>query len=877
MDKLDQVDAFVRHHIFARIFNYSRNSLRNNTKLVNINHSRPVRGSVYNNVIQVELPDQDNFYYLYICSATPLSNLVNSVTEWTTLSDVSNDLNIRLDVYSEEMRLMSKSSSYVRSISAHQVAIIVPQKVFNRYGIPRTTDMYLTISDDTDGVDDRTIISHSPIVANTWDSITASISDPSNAGKITVLVNGWDYEPSVVPSLVDPSLDFVDIVIDHNIVISFTQSLENRATYYSPGESLYKDIVAVPESLNPSNTVYTFDTFDISVRDTDTGKGLPLQFIAEQSVSQLTHDAIGVSSYIIDALFDTLVGDHYELVVKVSDFDKGNENWENGDFTKRLYLETPEVISSAFMNGLYPKVPVWTAARLESSSYARYLTELGDITIPAHYRVASQISGLGYHSFVVLIGRHSGQVPTPDATLTSFFIRKPIYWESSPLEVLLFSNGMKVRDDRYRVTSDSGGTIEVTVSPELVLPNDRDVQYTVIDKPTCFSFIKSPISTDRALSFPNTGSKFRVYRKVASSYHDHLGLLSNDAYDELVSGGNRYFAVHTNEDEHILYFSEAAYGETFIVSVEDHANVQLLYSRNISDGSALHFLLTTRADTGVSIPILVAGEYEVYLNGRYLILGLDYQIFNIMDSDGFTKGNDLVIQNKRWILDTNDVEIYKTNTHTKTSETGRVIDRRIPCTASNEAWFEGLSKLIVNGRLISPARVTREKDHFLLDAGVSTNGNAYHFCVPINNALHSQYLQYEESQYQADRNSITNYYANMYDYENNQPIIVPEVHRVYSTYITEVIKRILTGVIPVTYVNDDDAILDQINSLDWLRQYDLVLLNNLIDTDYDDVYPIALDNVTAPDLNTYLFINRFVTILIGDDHITDHDVIFQRA
>lgn len=873
MAPLTEIKQYVHQHIFEHIFNYACNSLRNNVACVTMNSGRPIRGSIYNNVIQAELPDRNNFYYLYLCSGDALSNLLRDVEDWALLADVANDHGIRLDVYSDDMRMLSKSVCYIKAVSEHQIAVLVPQKVFARYSIPHSSKMYITISDDTDGVDDRAVISHSPEVSIRWDDILNAVGDPANAGKCTVYVNGWDYDPSRIGQVVDPTKDFVDLVIDHNVVLAFTQSLENRKTYYSSEEALYKDLI-IMDDLNVDDKVFTYDTFDIAVRDIDTGKGLSFHYIADQSVSQLTHDIISVSSYIIDDIFDLLVGDHYELVIKVSDFNKGNVHWANGNFTQRLYLESAEFVQAALLDGLYPKVPVWTADRLESSAYSKYLTRLVDIAEGLEDTLKSQIQCLGYHEFINLIGRHHGSIEVTDNPLSTFIIDKPIYWDDFDLEVMVFSNGLKVRDDRYSLTMDDGRFLGVSFLPDLDLPTEPDVQYVLIEKPKPFTYTITPSAVNRSLAIPNTGISFRSYRKVSSAYHDHLGLLGNDAYNEINSAGNLYFSVVTDEHFHTLYFSTTSYDEDFVIALEDGSNVQLLYNRNVNDGSALSFPLITESISGENVPILVDGEYETYLNGHYLTRSIDYEIFPIIDGDGFTKGNTLVIQNKRWLQESNDVEIYKTNTFSRTSEVGYVVDRRIPCSDSNEVWIDGLSRLYVDGKLIPHSKISRNKDHYLLDPGVSTNGNVYHMKVAINSSIHREFLPYEDTQYQADRNAITAYYGNLYDYENTQPIVVPSVHKVYSVYLTEVIKRIVSGSMVVEYINDDQAILDQLLTLDWLRQYDLILSTNKINKDYVDLYPIALDNVEVNTLDQYLFINRLVSILIGDDHVNDGNVLF---
>ncbi len=876
MPSLSELKDYVHHYIFRDIFNYACNTLRNNTELITLNQGRPIRGSIYNNVIQTELPDNNNFYYLYLCSEMVLSNLLRDTTEWTSLTDIITNNRLRLDIYSDKHLVVSKAVVYGRAIDAHQVGFIIPEKVMQTYGIGHGTTMYLTISEDTDVANDRTIISHAPIVSDRYSDIVDALTDTNNAGKMTIYINGMDCDPNRAIPLIDSNNDYVDLIIDNNIVFEFAVSLGDRQIYTSTEESLHKDIIMIPRSLN-ADRVYTYDTFDLAVRDTDTGEGLALPYLADESVSQLSHNAISVSSYLIDAIFDILLGTHYELVVQVSDYSKDNALQPNGNLTEYLYRKDDIFVNMAFKDGLYPKIPVWTGDRLEASEYSKTMTRLVNLGDTLEEQVASQVESVGYHNLVNLVCRHNGVVPFTGTELDFITIDKPFYWSTTDLDILLYANGIKIPANRYSITADDGDNISVSFDTPYIVPLDATIQYVFMKAEEPFSYDMTPSPTNRLLLIPNNGIGYRAFRRVDSSYHEHLGLLGSAAYEEINPAGNVYFTRTEDGDNYSLYFSTTAYAEDFVIAMEEGSLINLMYNRNVNDGSALHFFLETETLSGLTVPVLSEGTYEIYLNGHYLIKELDYIIVPIIDNDNFLKGYDVVIQNKRWLLPDNDVEIYRTNQTWKSSDVGFVVDRRIQCNHNNEVWVEGLSRLFVNGKLVDPDDVIRHNGHFELANGVSTNGNAYHSVVSISNDVVRTYGPFELPLYTSDRQDIVNYFAHIYDYTPTQPIIVPNTHRIYSVYLTEVIKRIVAGTLIVNYIADDQSILAQLASVEYLKQYDLFFQTNHIDLDYTDMYPIALENVEVLELNEYLFINRLVTIVLGADHVNDGEVLFVRS
>ncbi len=122
--------------------------------------------------------------------------------------------------------------------------------------------------------------------------------------------------------------------------------------------------------------------------------------------------------------------------------------------------------------------------------------------------------------------------------------------------------------------------------------------------------------------------------------------------------------------------------------------------------------------------------------------------------------------------------------------------------------------------------------------------------------------------------SIINYFDANYDQVISDPLIVPYTHFVYSSYLNEIIRRILDDTITVVNTNNDEALVNQLYEYDYLRKFDTVLGNDKIDLRFVDVFPGYLAQVSTDDLDKYLFINRLVKIVLGSDAISDGSIVY---
>ena len=874
MSTSNETREYVNQYIFDEIFNHSCNTLRSNIKLAILNKGRIIIGAFYNNVVQLELPDTNTFYYGYLCSNIGLSNLLLDVTDWLRLDHVVNEKDVAISIFTGNHKIIPPASVYVKSTTCNQLAVIVPRKVMQLIDDSQN-DVYLTISSDTDGVDDRTMISHIPGVQDELNSILNAINTIDNKYLFTT-INGYHYIPSQISSLATTD-DYVDLTIDYNVQFDFTVNLEDRNTYLSDEEQLYKDIIIIPRSYT-NNRIWTYDTINIIIRDRFSGKGIMLPYTAEESVSQLSATSFGITSSIIDAALDVLGNGNYEMYIQVSDFNKSSIRGDTGVLTQYLYTQNDEFLRDALLNRLSPNILAWTASRLESSSYVKTLTSMLMYRDTDEETVQRQIETLGYYEYIRTICRHTGTIGITDTTLSELLIKKPHYWLDTDVQVRLFSNGYKIPASAFEVIDDTDGIITIQFDPIYNVISGSNIVFTMMpsDYPTVWNFIPSPSS--RAIYIPKD-IPFKAFRKVMSNNQNHLGGYTNEAYEEINIPSNIYFDVSEPDDTRLLFFSTTSYDEEFVIQLTESSmlNVHNNIPRGI-DSLSFPLVMDVANAVGITSNVLFDAIYEVYMNNRYLIAGIDYHVIRVADNSGFIKGYQMVIQNTKHLLAINDIEVYMVNQHIATEEVGYIVDRVIPITQQNEAWVDGLSNLYVDGILVEPSLIERYDNYYELDSNsFAANGQVYRFVLPISNDVYHAHEGYDISQYIIDRSTIALYYMSLYNNTASQPIIVPAVHTIYSVYLNEIIKRIISGDPTVQYFNDDQSIIDQLSDEEWIKEYDLFFQTNKLDMDFIDIYPIIDTNLQVDDIEMYQFINRLVTIIIGSDHVTDGLVQYTRT
>ena len=864
----------VTQKIFSDIFNYTAVTLKNNVKLTIMNNGVTVRNMIYNNVISTLLPDTINTYYLFLCSDVSISNLLAGNKGWVNLEDILNTKKVCADFITIDDKMIPKCMVFGRVNHSGETILAIDVRAYKK--LNTKVDTYLTINVNTDTIGVRTVMSHIPVDRENLPAIMTAVQQyPSD--QYLGFINGFVYRNDIFAKTNIIPSDYYECYHDTNVKFTFIVDLAIRNNYHNSTNTHYQDIIIIPANLSQGET-FTYDTIAIVVRDYN-GKGVYIPFIADDSITQLTHNSFSISSYIIDAAFDKLGVDKGELYVIVSDYSKNNTNDMNGDLTEQLYSLDDSQIMKALMNQLNPHVDCWTADVLAKSVYSKYLIDMTELDKYDKVLIKKQIECLGYYEFATTLCKHNGEFKDLGTVIDTLNIQVPIFWNNTDVYPILYRDGEKIPYSRYTCVRD-GDDLQVKFEVPLPLHFTYSViQYELMVKAKPSAYKCNVDINNSAITIPKQDGTLHVYYRINSMVS---GITEDtyQGYNELTLTNNVFYSVTTTDTEYVIMFTEHAYSNTFVFIFDNNTLVNNHLNVDISDGRTINFIpTTTTIGSNETVNILPNGNYDVYCNGRFMVKGIDYCISKLLNVHDLTAigGYDIVIQNLKVLHDseTNHISIYNTNQVVLSSDIGYIVDGIIPRNTNNDAWIRGISRLFVNGKLVPFDCVTQTSTHYVIDARYTSNGYIYQFTNAVSRDFYDTYKDYMDVNYFNNRNVVTEYFVNGYHYTNIEPVIIQYGNKIYSSYLNEIIHRIIEQTVTINFINDDTDIINQLRDYEYLKKFDVIFNDpNLINKRFVDIYPEYLAQIKISDLNHYLYIQRLVKLVIGDDLVTDHRVVY---
>lgn len=864
----------VTQKIFSDIFNYTAVTLKNNVKLTIMNNGVAVRNMLYNNVLTTLLPDTVNTYYLFLCSDVSISNLLYGNKGWVNLETILNTKKICADFITIDDKMIPKRMVFGRVNHSGETILAIDVRVYKK--LNTRVDTYLTINVNTDTIGIRTVMSHIPVDHENLPAIMAAVQQyPSD--QYLGFINGFVYRNDIFAKQNIIPTDYYECYYDTNVKFTFVVDLATRNNYHNSTNTHYQDIVVIPANLSQGET-FTYDTIALVVRDYN-GKGVYIPFIADDSITQLTHNSFSISSFIIDAAFDKLGINKGELYVIVSDYSKNNTNDMNGDITEQLHRLDDNTIMKALLNKLEPPVPCWSADTLASSIYSKYLVNMAEIDKYDQSLINNQIKCLGYYEFATTLCKHYGEFKELGSEVDTLSIQVPVFWNNTEVYPILYRDGDKIPYNRYTCIRD-GNDILVTFEVSLpLLFSYSTIQYELMVKAKPAAYKCDVDISNSAITIPKQSGTLHVYYKI-NSMVSGITEDTHQGYNELALANNVFYSVNITDTDYVIVFTERAYSNTFVFMFDNHTLVNIHPNVDIADGRTLNFIPTTStSDLNDVINVLPASNYEVYCNGRFMVKGIDYCISKLSNVNDVTAlgGYAIVLQNLKVLHDdkTNHISIYNTNQVVLSTDIGYVVDGIIPRNINNDAWVEGISRLFVNGKLVPFNCVTRTPTHYVIDSRYTSNGYVYQFINAVSHDFYDAYKDHMDMSYFDNRNVVTEYFVDGYTHTYTEPVIIQYGNKLYSSYLNEIIHRIIEQTITVNFINDDTDIINQLRNYEHLKQFDVIFSNpNFINKRFIDIYPEYLAQIKINDLNHYLYIQRLVKLILGSDVVTDHRVVY---
>lgn len=866
---------------FQNIWNEPASELRANIvpKLI---QERSVSGNISYGGELYTLPTTNEPYYVYaIPESLMYAYAARQVPDvWISTKELCNTYNILMHVYHLSGIIIQKDCAFFRKIGSYYLLAI--KKKMSATCIPflEMKNMRFTMYFDSDAVNKITVGSWFIPNVDTNSTVRRQIYEfiqncPHGIDHTTVYSNGYEVVYSDMSSLQQGT--YVDVIHDENGILAFDVDLTDVAqnvAYYSDRDKTYRQLIHTPKALNPDNKVLTHNTCDIHIRvkneDGSYGKGLYMHRCADRGTDQVTHNDISIPTYILDAYRDALGSQAISIHVVFRQHEKNNVLIRDRNYIDLLYTCDDETIIKHLLGKISSKLSFWKAANLEKSVYVNMMFDVPNII--SSENMWTYVEGLGYYHTMALLCKKIVHTDISAWYGTSLRIPKPYLYMNYPVFPFVYLNGQKIHNKFTKFANTDSMNLEVGVDSVIqVNPGDRmTVELFVDGAKSIYKIVPQSGAGNITVPFED----FVILEEFDISQNPAQGLdvISTKSYVELTDYvGNVLVTKGTGTTG--LVFGPLMYGRTFIIQNRRcvHAFEKYL-DTNITNGDPLYLDLHAGVrDSGYSVPIWNTPHVLVYLNGKYLIEGLDFSIHESKDANGKLATKQVILYNLEYLNeDVNFVEWFTTSAIPENSVEGFVVDNKAASPTELALLFPEMTMVHVDGWYES---APTDKGNFIqLPDGKYRQGAPFQTITAVPESIR-EFL----SNYHPNDDIVRLTILNEYFY-GKQPVIpdvvvLPKSHKCFSPYTVTIIRDILDGTLRgIGYDPDEERMRSQFAQYEYLAQIDKVI-QNAYDLTYVDVFP-HYRQLIVPDPATYQVLQAFIRIMLPKDLITSGEVYY---
>lgn len=925
-EKEQMIAANINLYLFQNVWNETQRSLRNNI-LPQLLNTRTYNGSVMLYGNSTPLPNDTDSFYLFAIARSAAPGLQwpkRLVNAWISTQDLINEDNILLDTYHIHGKMLNKKDVYVYKLPNEYGFIVAVNKRMSSKIVPHTemANIRFTVYYDPDMLNQIYVTGYTvpttdgsfSIRSEIWNKYQSYKTVPvgTNVPTVLMFINGVETVPVDMASI--PTGSVVDIHADYNVTCDITIDLSNpvlNAAFFSDMDKVYKQIVHIPKLNNPNHYVMTHNAMEIYVRKRNpeadgTYQGLYLHRCAERSVTQITHQDIGIPLYILDAYRDYLGTSEIVLHLYWRQHDAPNTLIRDKNYIDLLYYNShidQEIIG--YLSGQHQwseALPFWKASNLEQSEYIKMFFDVPDTVTPSN--MTYYIEALGYYNVMCLLCKHIYKTKITDWYQGGYSFPKPLVYQGSPVAALIYGDGKKLPEAQVKVKNDDDFYATIAVPTSTPIGTDITVEMYLDGNKKVYGITPDVGST--LLVIPPTEYIIveEVDCPVETNKYDQT---STKGYVEFTKFAGNIVKTTLPDGSYQLSFGPSMFGRRFFImpkprvrywSTTDNPEDFDIQTK-MENGDPLFFPLRTKVGyrfvnnvlTYVDeyIPEWETSSMLVFLNGRYLIRDLDYTIQDVKNYNGQTAMKILVIQNLSYLETTgNNLEVYSTSASIENCERGYVSDRRdldaltggtelddapiitAGVMTDNRTFIYNASTTMihVNG-YFSPATIhgnSLSMDPTWLRPWSTGQAIEVKTAVPY---FISDYLKKYHSNDDFERIELLNKYFYNRDLRLPSKIVINQSHLLYSVYTATVLRDVLQKKnLQLSLDPDTRRMYDQLTSYAYLKDMDVVT-NVKIDLTYVDGYP-HYKQLIAPDKVTYDLLYALMKITMpADDIISD--------
>lgn len=636
--------------------------------------------------------------------------------------------------------------------------------------------------------------------------------------------------------------DYGEFVYDSSIVKTIDFNVGELETFVSTIDDKIKYILHYLGNDDIIQYQDDIDFFIINNVNTIKEKGVYFHKNNKDSVRMLTHrDYSIVTPYVLGyvttlqkSLTDSSIINPNDLVIRLHIRKSGYSRpiiFEHNRI-KELYKLSDDNIIKA-MIGVDSLVPSWKASELENSNYTKIMQ--------SHYtEITNEMVqyGYGYNSISRIIG------DTPYKTKLE-----------SSRQVSIVPYGLQSNSTVYEY--DNNGLLLG------YYPHSNGSSYVAVNNDTRVIEIISGVGS---LFLDDSFGSNNVELPLDSSYRVYVTMKTGGVPDNIwsdVTGTDSYYLennkikwVDTNFDPYIRVRSN----HTFLsYDLNLQANIGLIKFdlNNIENREGF------TAEYVMQVPM---GELDIFLNGKSLIKGLDYNV----------NFPEVVIFNKEYLVspltELQNIHIRFTGFCDKNLKLTHVNDYGFIKHGflSNNNKFDirddKVLRIVIDGKLKTRDDVLFSEEHTGVSIINTINGRPYSIrdiVVPLKGLTKEDTYTLREKSLVVD-NEISNYLTlKLPQPERPALSAIAARYQIFSPFICKIIYDLNIGILndPLLLNNYSDNTVNQIcKPYEYLLEFDPIVSKNKVDTNFVVIHPHNLFTVIELDFFSYRFVERVIKL-----------------
>lgn len=685
-----------------------------------------------------------------------------------------------------------------------------------------------------------------------------------------VVVNGDVKDPSFDDFRIGDLVMIQRSNIENVMEIDLTES-DKWVRYYSDRDECYK--YAIPLEVNQG--IATDDTIELTihvngspdVEDFRSGLYIHRNDAEHLVVDHVTGNVISIRETALDNFKNLLRSTELTMYIYILDL-----GWDNNPIIRTkdyvdLFLKRIPLKDKLNLLGmkLDPKYYFWSANHLEQSKYTEYLKDT-----PQYIKertINEFVEAMGYYTAMGIVGRKFQSHTVINPAVRTYQLDIPYYYDDHTLRALIHVNGLKVPDSASRLVRVPGEAAFIEIGSSYTLEEGDEIVVEWIETTECTEDnFRVIIADENNVPFdPANGDKLvRVNRASQPIYKLAKG--STDTYYDFIEDISEVGVTYTDYGVPVLEFNVARYGEEYLI-INGSFGFVFRDQFNLVNAPIEHMVvdLKTTID-GTDIPITDTETVSVYLNGRALVHNIDYHLVHTDINDGRTI-DQLVIQNRNFLgndTDMHTLEVYVPDAMMINEFNHVTLNSilEIP-NDDNVAWIEGLSKLIIGGKVLNPM-VT----HVIgMDLTEEQIGKIYGVSTTIDEQIANAFDRSFADEAQQTLQAVIEYFWQTSEQEPGV-VILQDTHQIYSVLFETVARDVEAGTLQLCDMPDADSLIRQIENYRYLDRYDLTMQNpDVLRLDYLDIYP-TITSVDV-DIDSFTALNKICKLLLPDDPVTE--------